>query len=121
MLPEQRKVKLSLLVINPLDKIFKHYSDWRRLISSVAWIQRFIKYLKVKGKLKCSYYLTVPELKTADMAVLKQLQKEVFAGEILELEKGNYVSKSSKLKGLSPYLEKGLILVGERLRHAILP
>lgn len=120
-MPKQRKNKLVLLTVFPLGNIFQHYSDWQRLLSAVAWILRFISYRKAKKDLKEPKYLTVLELKAAEIVVLKKIQKEVFAKEILELEKGNYVTRNNKLKGLSPYLEGGLILVAGRLRHAQIP
>lgn len=43
-----------------------------------------MRYLKVKKNLEVPIYLTVSELKSAEITVLKQVQKEVFAREILE-------------------------------------
>ncbi|XP_008182965.1 uncharacterized protein LOC103309405 [Acyrthosiphon pisum] len=120
-LPEQRKIKLALLAVNPLGNLFQHYSNWRNLLCAVAWISRFLRYLKAKKNLDVPKYLTVSELKSAEITVLKHVQKEVFAREMLELKKGNDVGRKSKLKGLSPYLEDGLILVGERLGYAQIP
>jgi len=75
----------------------------------------------MKKGLEVPKYLTVTELRAAEMAVLRQVQKEVFTKEILELEAGKGLARNSKLKGLSLYLHDGLILVGGRLRHAQIP
>ncbi|XP_060865664.1 uncharacterized protein LOC132941544 [Metopolophium dirhodum] len=45
-LPEVREVKLVLAVTNPVNGIFKHYSEWNRMLRGVAWLTIYSKYLR---------------------------------------------------------------------------
>jgi len=120
-IPEKRPIKLALVTVNHLDNLFKAYSSWRRLVSAVAWISRFIRYLKAKKKVRDPKFLTVPELKEAEMIILRQVQAECFGREITTLERQNEVLRSSKIKSLCPFLENGMLLVGGRLENAAIP
>jgi len=118
-LPEQRKIKLVLIVAStPLDKLFNHYSSWRRLINAVAWFSRFINYIKSRKITNYSSYLTVPELRTAEINILQRVQREGFQSEFSDLEGEREIAYKSKLKRLAPFLCNGLILVGGRLQNA---
>jgi len=47
-IPEQRTVKLALVSSLPLTKLFDAFSNWHKLVRSVAWLLRFIRYMKLK-------------------------------------------------------------------------
>ncbi|VVC27564.1 Peptidase aspartic, putative,Retrotransposon, Pao,Aspartic peptidase domain [Cinara cedri] len=118
---ELRQVRLTLTAIHPLNGLFHHYSDWRRLLGAVAWLKRFLKFLKEKKRVQFPRYLTAAEYKEAEIVVLIQVQEEAFAEEISALRKGKDIARSSKLKGLLPYLSCGMIFVGGRSQHASIP
>jgi len=120
-LPEQRPIKLALITTTPLDELFKHYSSWRRLVNAIAWLSRFVSYIKLKRTMNFPSYLTVPELKNAETIILKQVQSECFSKEITTLKKQNEVPRNSKLRNLCPFLHDGLLLVRGRLQNAIIP
>jgi len=120
-MPEKRPIKLALVATNHFDALSKAYSSWRRLVSAVAWILRFIRYLKAKKTVHDPKFLTVSELKDAEMVILRQVQAECFSKEITALERQNEVLRSSKIKNLCPFLKDGMLLVGGRLEHATIP
>jgi len=65
--------------------------------------------------------MTVSELRTAEIIVLQQIQRERFLLEITDLKEKREVANKSKLKRLAPFLCNDLILVGGRLQNADLP
>lgn len=120
-IPEQRTIKLALSVVSLWNTFFRAFSSWRRLVRAVAWLTRFIKYIKEKRSVKEPKYLTASELRSAETNILKQVQHEEFSMDIVALEKGNEVPRCSKIKTLYPYLSDGLLLVGGRLQYADIP
>lgn len=61
------------------------------------------------------------ELKKSEISILQHIQKEIFYADISALETGKELARSSKSKGLNPYLDNGLLLVGSRLENANIP
>lgn len=120
-LPEKRQVKLTLLIISPFNELFEYYSNWRRLISAVAWLKRFVNLIRTKKNLNLPQYLTVPELKSTEICVLRRMQEDIFKTDILALANGYELPRSSKLKRLAPFLDRGLLYVGGRLQNAKIP
>lgn len=68
-LPEQRNIKLVLVTVNPLVNMYQHFFNWRRLLSGVVWILRFINYLKSKKKLDVPKYLTKRSILERDIGI----------------------------------------------------
>lgn len=66
-IPKQRQVKPTIFVISALNKLFKHYSSWHRLISAVGWLSMFVCYIRAKKKLP--RHLSVMELTITEISV----------------------------------------------------
>ncbi|XP_050066248.1 uncharacterized protein LOC114132630 [Aphis gossypii] len=115
-LPEVREVKLVLAATNPVNGILKHYSEWNRMLRGVAWLTIYSKYLR--KMIKGPQSLRIPNLNEARKTILRMVQAECFSKEISSLEKGQEVSKNSKLRSLNPFLRDDLILVGGRLENS---
>lgn len=99
--------------------IFEKFSSLNRLIRVTAYCLRFIANCSVNREKRQTNSLTITEIETSTITLVKLLQLEAFANEIYFLRKGKCVSPQSKLKTLSPFLDdSGLIRVGGRLRNA---
>ncbi|KAF0720151.1 Integrase catalytic domain-containing protein, partial [Aphis craccivora] len=127
-IPEVRTIKPVLTVTQyhsaDLSKdynILHQYSNWTKLIRITAYIQRFCKNSKFAKTERTIDHLHAFELKTAKEAWVRIAQQEAFKPEITCLEHGNQLSRRSKLIGLSPFLENGIIRVGGRLQLSQLP
>jgi len=64
-LPEQRPLRLALIVTNPIKDLINSFSSWLKLIRAVGWIAKFIKYIASKGRRPTVKYLTVQNIKAA--------------------------------------------------------
>ena len=131
--------------VHAVNKLLNHYSSWYRVKRAVAW------FLKLKDLLlqrcrrktedsqtshKCKQtivnknkqsdkltktVLTVEDLTTAEMEIIKFCQGETFQEEICLLKKGIGVKKTSHLRKLDPIIENGVLRVGGRLSAAAMP
>lgn len=63
-------------------------------------------------------YLSVSELKLVEVYILKQVQANEFSEELKLLEANKELKSRSKLRCLHPFLNNGLILVGDRLENS---
>ena len=99
---------------------FERYSSWKRLKRVMAWIKRFYHNLKAKAKKK-STNLTTDELHEAEMQIIKIVQMEKFADDIMKLKNDQELSKQSKIKELNPFLKDDILRVGGRLKNAHYP
>ena len=117
---------VNVKVNDMTSMIFSHFSNWFRLKRAVAWILRYKSWLleKVKRsqmllKSKISRRIDVEEIKEAEDAIIKCVQKECFVQELQCLQSSEgVVKKSSSLRRLDPVIKNGLICVGGRLKHA---
>lgn len=117
-LPEQRPVKLVLVAIEgPMD-IIDAYLNWRSLVRAVAWLSRFSNYLKNKRSIQVRGFLSLKEIKSAEVIILKRAQNDAFHDELKQLSMGRDIARNSPLKTLNPFLKDGLILVGGRLQNS---
>ena len=77
-------------------------------------------YLLPKGIL--TLYLSAVEMNTAEVKVIKLHQQLYFTSEFNTLRKNFAITKHSNLYNLQPVLdEHGLIVVGGKLEHALIP
>ncbi|CAI6370378.1 unnamed protein product [Macrosiphum euphorbiae] len=120
-LPELRSIKLALITMEPTRDLVNFYSEWYRLRRAVAWMHKFVDYLRSKRAKPDKRYLTAEELERADNTLLKRAQIDSFNSDILALISGRGLSCRSKLKSLQPKLKNGLMVVGGRLRNADIP
>lgn len=111
-LSEQRTPQLVLSTIDESRDLVSRYSDWRRLTRAIAWLRRFVEYLRSKRKWSGSHHLTVQELHEAKKVLIKRAQAEVFGKEMIALTNGMEIPPKSRLRALCPSIENGLILVG---------
>ncbi|XP_060584000.1 uncharacterized protein LOC132740165 [Ruditapes philippinarum] len=115
----KREIAVNVTTCDTIGKIIEHYSDWFKLRSAVAWFLRYKDYCKQrylhhdvvveKGN------LTLSELKTSSSAVVKYVQMECFADELINLQKGTNVKGESPIASLNPILKDGLIRTKGRI------
>ncbi len=101
-----------------IDKLIERYSSWHRLKKGVAWLQKFIEWLKSKKTMK-KVILRASHLKAAEIAILRYTQKRYLPNEYknpLNLKESHFLYK------MEPYLnEDKLLAVEGRLQQADLP
>ncbi|XP_055714325.1 uncharacterized protein LOC129808570 [Phlebotomus papatasi] len=118
---EMRKT-VSLVSTNSFFAgLIARFSSMRRLVRFVAIWKRFINNLhsKVKGQELTSGCLTPTELNQARIFLMRQVQMEIFSEDYHELLEKGYVSKDSRIRNLTPFLDKdSIIRVGGRPRYA---
>lgn len=122
---EVRKMSKSACFLTNVEdsllKLFAYYSSWYRLKRAVAWWLRLKERLKTRSVTVVDKYsfLTVSEIQTSEVAILKCAQWQFFAKEIVRLSKGEVVCEKSSIKSLDPFVDKdGLLRVGGRLGRA---
>jgi hypothetical protein len=135
---------------DPLDSFIQYYSLWYRLLKGIARLVRFLHFVQDTCGMKGSRQvnpssessnpvkqcriigpgeqpLTVEELQTAKIRLIRNVQRVEFPNEVACLKlkpkssHGNrpIVNKSSRLSTLSPFVaEYGLVRVGGRLNRA---
>ena len=91
-----------------------------RLRKAVGWIRRFIRWLGDSRPKEKPSRLTVDELRSAEMAIVKFVQRTSFRQEIRDLcGSQTSVRKQSSIYNLRPYLDNaGVLRIGGRLRLA---
>ena len=134
--------------VKPFDVFIQHYSSWYRLQKGVAWLIRFIRYLKTVHQARNhdglevrnprtsspdestgagAKSLSVVELRNAKTVIIRYVQRESFPEEVACLKRRSsndppskaIVKKSRKLAALSPFMgDDGLLRVGGRLERA---
>ena len=102
---------------HPIDKMLKHYSSMYRLKKAVAWWVRLKDSLLKRPRAE-SRFLSVEELKSAELMIVKRVQDEHYGEEIDRLQRGDRISKASGLAKLMPRLKDGVLVVGGRLVNA---
>lgn len=126
---------------SPTSKLLSYFSNWMDLKKAVAWILKIKdslkqkcnekrknahadmsnKVTKSKAEKKTLAPLSVDDLEKAEKAILIFLQKQHFSEEILSLNSGKAIHKSSHLRKLDPEMIDGVLRVGGRLSRAALP
>lgn len=110
------------------NALFSKFSSYHRLRRIVAWIFRWLtihRNRRSNGSLhrdqtkEMNYSLTVRELDAATTRILLITQHDTFQEDFKRLEAGEFVTKSSKLHQLNPFIDDdGLIRVGGRVEKA---
>ncbi|XP_062620904.1 uncharacterized protein LOC134282517 [Saccostrea cucullata] len=95
---------------------FERFSDWDRLVESLALLKRFIVYRKEDKSLilpkSLSYY------QRAEHFLIKTVQQEVYAEEIDCLRSSQPLPQNSSILTLDPFIDdEGIIRVGGRLKY----
>ncbi|GFQ83594.1 integrase catalytic domain-containing protein [Trichonephila clavata] len=124
--PYQRELKDNqvesmcfLVQNNEILPIIDKCSSFLKLQGVLAWCVRF----KEKNPLQITTgNLTVAELSTALLCLVRKVQSVYFITEIWCIERGQQLPDSINLLTLSPFLdERKILCVGGRLRHSNLP
>lgn len=97
-LPEIKYVRLALITVQPPHDLIQVFSNWSKLIRIVAWLKIFVHFIK-KGRasIVLMRYLTVSDLKTAEVTLLKRAQKD----EFLEQKFTHYLMERRYLNAVS--------------------
>jgi hypothetical protein len=126
---EVKKVQVNFVEVcnkeGCTDRLMKRYSSWYKLKKIVAWILRLKRCLldrirrKVPDQTISTERLSVSEVKCAEIEIVKYVQRNNFPEEIHDLNRGQYVKKTSSIKSVEPLMNSdGLLCVGGRLNNA---
>jgi len=103
---------------DPVLWLIEHYSSWFALKRATAWMLRLKKILRKDADV-LSGPLILEEIRLAGVFLIKWVQRHYFSRELIQLQSGKAVPKSSRLKDLDPMLnDEDIICVGGRLRRA---
>ena len=123
--PELKNEKpiFALALSSALHKMLLKYSSWFMLQRRVTWLLKIKAYLRSrKNKLWISSsdtrFLSKADLEEATTAIVKLVQKEVYAEEIKALESQDQIKTSSKIAKLYPAPIGGVLRVGGRITEA---
>lgn len=115
-IPEERKV-VHTHTITQSTFPWSRFSNFSRLQRSVAYCLRFLNNTR-KGTEKFVGPLSVRELRSATLKIIKCIQRENFLTEISELKKNNGVTRNT-IRMLNPFIDEDDILrVNGRLANA---
>ncbi|XP_062557097.1 uncharacterized protein LOC134221948 [Armigeres subalbatus] len=115
---ENERKSTTFLIQSPSapNPLFNRSSTYNRLLRSTAYCLRFIRNA-MKGQRNPSITLAPKEIEAARDCLVKVVQAECFKAELLLLQKGKPVARSSSLKLLNPFVDSsGIIRVGGRLK-----
>lgn len=117
-IPELRKQIMVFKTMQNDPFPITRFSRLSEIQHVCAYCLRFSKACQNKIKIK-NELLTVNELNEALLVLIKLSQQETFSDEIAALLANKYVSKSSKLKRLNPFVdEHGVLRVGGRIENS---
>ena len=103
------------------DQLLEYHSSWFKLKKAVAWIRRFVDWLRAKrlGEKPDKGRLQVEELRSAEKKIVHYVQHQHYDAELKALEKKGTIPHSSSVYSLEPYKgDGGLLRVGGRLTKA---
>ena len=99
----------------------RKFSPWPHLVRSIAWLIRFVRFVKSKRSVRPTANhgkIGFAETLSASKAIVKTVQRQYFQEDLEALEYGKPIKKDSKLSKLCPLLIDSAICVGDRLRNA---
>ena len=102
-----------------------HYSSFITLIRHLSWILilkvNWMKWKRSIEERESFRFLTTAEINQSRIILLLQAQLESFPKKYNLMSSSKPVPSNSKLIGLNPIFDEGLIKVGGRIRHANIP
>ena len=106
--------------LHGLDLVFSKISTWYKIKLCVAWMKRFVKFLRLNGEKRNRVKgpLQVDEIEAAEHKIHSYVQGIVFKGEISAIKDGRMVPKKSPLYRLRPVLDDDVLRVSGRLEFA---
>jgi hypothetical protein len=116
---ERYLVALKVSLSFELD-LFERYSSLLKLQRITAYILRFIKNCKLSATDRTGKpILTVAEIKSAMIVLIKIVQMQAFSQEIALLTKQKPLQTTSRLICLNPFIDSdGILRVGGRISHS---
>ena len=102
-------------VLADADDIIHRYSSARKLKKAVVWLKKFYKYKRGRN---VETEISVKEIESAWMALIKFVQGQTFQKEIKDITHQRAVAATSPLKTLNPVLINWVLRVGGRLENA---
>ena len=102
----------------------KKTSSWTHLVRVTSWVFRLVTSCRHKNEhVKVTEGpLSVEEHMSAEEFWIKKAQAQAYSDDLTRLAAGKEVHCSSDLRSLYPYtVEKGILPVGGRLKHAPIP
>ena len=103
---------------HPLEFLIEHFSSYYRLKKAICWLVRIKNHLLKRPSTQMTNSVTVPEMKQAEVLVVKFVQLHAFPQEIHSIRNEAAVSKSSPISKLSPILQEDMLVVGGRLSYS---
>ncbi|XP_064621090.1 uncharacterized protein LOC135483946 [Lineus longissimus] len=123
--PEVKTEKIIATLTEPatngLSQLISRSSSWTALRRRVAVLLKFVSYLQSKKKdsgVQFEKKITPSDLDEASKAIMRCIQREVYARDIDAIRKKDGVSSSSSLASLNPLLVDGVLRVGGRISRA---
>ncbi|XP_065356143.1 uncharacterized protein LOC135950534 [Calliphora vicina] len=107
---KELRPKFALLVNTPVVFEFNRFSSYLKLKRTIAWVFRFINRCQKKIGPEEENGLTTAELKSADICLCRQAQREQFSAEIEIIKNEGTLPKSSELYALTPYKDENTLL-----------
>ncbi|XP_055614852.1 uncharacterized protein LOC129761164 [Toxorhynchites rutilus septentrionalis] len=101
--------------------VFGKFSKWEHLVRAVAYVLRYLWKLRRRVKKQTAgttNWLNQDELRKAESEIFKQIQQEAYGDEIITLIRNKQLpmeqqlglEKTSKLRKLSPFLDKHSVI-----------
>ena len=122
--PRARETVLATTVTQGSLLDPSRYSSWEKYRRIVAWVMRFCNNIscgRSRGE-RVGGPLTVSEVQSAEVFILKESRDAVFGDEKKMLVSGDRLPAGSSLQHLSPFVdERGLLRARGRLLHSPLP
>lgn len=96
----------------------RHFSKYWRLVRSTAWFLRAVHNF-IHRQDKRQGELTTTEIRSAELAWVRQSQVRMFSADIRAVKRTGCVCKDSPLRQLTPFLDgDGILRVGGRISGA---
>nr|XP_029731967.1 uncharacterized protein LOC109420759 [Aedes albopictus] len=98
------KTGISLVVTPPVGRLllFDRVNDYDKILRSMAYLIRFVRYVVSRKETIISGPLTVSELRTALLVTVRCVQKESFRQELRLIAEGS--QSKHRLCGLKPFI-----------------
>lgn len=117
--PEKREVKLTFTCIDSHREVFCLYSSLLELLKTTVLCLRFCHNVRNPIELRRFGKISIEELDSALLRLIKVMQHEIFKSEINALQSSKCLPKQSSILSLNPFLDKdNLLRVGGRIRNS---
>ncbi|GFS42957.1 integrase catalytic domain-containing protein [Nephila pilipes] len=105
-----RDISQNEVILENREKLLNiaKFSSYLKLLRVTAFVFRYI--YNTRNTLKKRGAVNTEELKKSEEYWIKEIQKETYGSEIIDLEKTQKVSDCSKIRSLVPYLDDRQIL-----------